>query len=163
METRHTLPDWPGLCFGCSPRNPHGLHLHVVRTEHGCRAAHTLAAHFCGVDGIAHGGIVSTLLDEIGAWALILQTGRLGLTTEMNVRFARPVATGVPIVAEAWVEPGTGRQARTRAELRSAQGTVLAAGTAQWALASAGVVARMGNLPRDEIEQFFAAATGSPS
>lgn len=151
----HGLPRWPGQCFGCSPRNPHGLHLHVEPTREGCVASHTLASHFCGVEGIAHGGIVSTLLDEIAAWALILHTQRLGLTTDMNVTFAKPVRTLVPLEVEARVIAHDARQAETRAEVRGPDGAVLASATARWALASAGVVARMSGLPRASIEEFF--------
>gem|GEM_PF-4431615 len=54
---------WPGNCFACSPRNRYGLKLIFFRTE----------------QGIAHGGIVATLLDEVAAWALIAHAGNPGL------------------------------------------------------------------------------------
>lgn len=153
----HSHPDWPGLCFGCSPRNPVGLQLRVARTGEGCRSTHALAAHFCGVEGIAHGGIVSTLLDEVAAWALILHTGRLGLTSDMSTRFLAPVRTGIPLDIEAWIELTDGKRATTRAEVRSETGDLLATATAGWALASAGVVARMSGLDRSRLDAFFEA------
>lgn len=149
---------WPGHCFGCSPRNPHGLHLLFERTQRGARSTHTLAAHFCGVEGIAHGGIVSTLLDEVAAWAIILITGKLGLTTTMTTRFHAPVKTGVVLTLEAEVLEADGRRAATRAAVRDVQGVALAEAEANWALASAGVVARMSGLPRADLEAFFTSA-----
>lgn len=150
-------PDWPGQCFGCSPRNAHGLQLRFARTATGCTSTHALAAHHCGVEGIAHGGIVATLLDEVAAWALILHTGRLGLTTDMQVRYAAPVPTLTPLALEAWITESDGKRATTRAQVRREDGTVLASAEARWALASAGVVARMSGLERSAIDDFFAA------
>ncbi|MFO1318470.1 MAG: PaaI family thioesterase [Burkholderiales bacterium] len=160
MTTPH--PDWPGLCFGCSPRNPVGLQLRVERTAQGCRTHHLLAGHFCGVEGIAHGGIVSTLLDEVAAWALILHTGKLGLTSEMATRFLTPVRTGTPLMIEAWIDAADARRAATRAEIRSTEGSLLASAKAAWALASAGVVARMSGLDRGRLDEFFAAVRPVP-
>jgi acyl-coenzyme A thioesterase PaaI-like protein len=156
-ETSAAAADWPGNCFGCSPRNPHGLHLHFERTSRGCTARHTLAAHHCGLEGIAHGGIVCTLLDEVAAWALILHTAKLGLTTDMHTRFHAPVPTRVPLELEAWVELTDGKRARTRAELRDGAARVLAASEADWALASPAVVSRMSGLDRAAVERFFQA------
>ncbi len=149
---------WPGHCFGCSPRNPQGLRLLFERTAGGCRSRHVLSPHFCGVEGIAHGGIVSTLLDETAAWAIILRTGKLGLTTTMTTRFAAPVKIGVGLVLEADVLSQDGRRATTRARVADEGGNMLAEAEADWALASAGVVARMSGLSRQSLEAFFAGA-----
>lgn len=153
--------EWPGACFGCSPRNPHGLHLRFERTASGCRGTHTLAAHLCGFDGIAHGGIVTTLLDEVGAWAVILHTARMGLTRHTNTRFIDRVPTGKPLQLEAWIESCDARDAVTRAALRDADGKVLAEAQAGWALASAAVVARMSGLPRDAVGRFLDAVSAA--
>jgi acyl-coenzyme A thioesterase PaaI-like protein len=153
---------WPGHCFGCSPRNPHGLRLLFQRTGRGCRSRHVLAPHYCGVEGIAHGGMVGTLLDETAAWAIILHTGKLGLTTTMTTRFAAPVKIGVDLDLEAVVLHQDGRRASTRAWVRDDEGLVLAEAESEWALASAAVVSRMSGLPRQELEAFFAAASPAP-
>jgi uncharacterized protein (TIGR00369 family) len=131
------------------------LHLRCERTQGGCIARHTLAAHHCGLEGIAHGGIVCTLLDEVAAWALILHTSKLGLTTDMRTRFDAPVPTGMRLVLEAWVEHADGRRARTHAELRDEGERVLATADADWALASPAVVSRMSGLERAAVERFF--------
>ena len=158
MSQPRIAPEWPGACFGCSPHNPHGLHLHFERTPQGCRASHTLAGHFCGFDGVAHGGIVSTLLDEVGAWAVILHTRHMALTRHMSTRFVDRVPTGKPLQLEAWVETRSARDATTRAHIRDANGRLLAQAEAGWALASAAVVARMSGLPRESVARFLEAA-----
>jgi acyl-coenzyme A thioesterase PaaI-like protein len=154
--------DWPGQCFGCSPRNPAGLQLRFQRTPDGCLAHHILDAWHCGLEGMAHGGIVSTLLDETAAWALIMHTGCLGLTTRMEVKFHDPVRIGQPLCLEAWVVSRSGRQAATRAEVRLNDGPVLASCEADWTLASPAVVARMSGLDRARRESFFRSAGPAP-
>lgn len=125
-------------------------------------ASHTLEAWHCGLEGMAHGGIVSTLLDETAAWALIMHTGCLGLTTRMEVKFQSPVRIGQPLRLEAWVVSRSGRQAATRAEVRLGDGSVPASCEADWTLASPAVVARMSGLDRGRLESFFRAAGPAP-
>jgi uncharacterized protein (TIGR00369 family) len=152
------LPNlWPGNCFGCSPRNPHGLHLVFHRTGRGARTSCTLPAHLCGFEGIAHGGVVATLLDEAAAWALIAHAGRLGFTRTMNVTFHRPASLDAPLSAEGAVETCDAKQARTRAEVRSGDGTLLAEAFAEWTLMSLAAAARLFKLEKSRLEQFVAA------
>lgn len=152
------LPNlWPGNCFGCSPRNPHGLHLVFHRTERGARTSCTLPAHLCGFEGIAHGGVVATLLDEAAAWTLIAHAGRLGFTRAMNVTFHRPAPIGVPLRAEGVLEACDAKQARTRAEIHSEDGTLVAEASSEWTLMSLAAAARLFRLDKSRLEQFVAA------
>jgi uncharacterized protein (TIGR00369 family) len=152
------LPNlWPGHCFGCSPANPHGLQLQFHRTERGARTQCTLPPHLCGFEGIAHGGVVATLLDEVGAWALMAHAGRLGFTRRMDLRFHRAATIGVPLTAAGTVEACDDREARTRAEIRAADGALVAEATSEWTLMSLAVAARMFKLERSRLELFMAA------
>jgi uncharacterized protein (TIGR00369 family) len=158
MTADPPLPNlWPGNCFGCSPRNPHGLKLTFFRTPEGARTGCLLDTHLCGMEGIAHGGIVATLLDEVAAWAVIVHAGRLGFTTDMNIRFVRPVPTGRLLAVEAqMVECGT-KRARTRASVASELGDKLAEAQSNWTLMSPQVAARFTGLPKERLEAFVAA------
>lgn len=158
MSTPQPLPNlWPGNCFGCSPRNSHGLKLAFFRTERGAAARCELGGHLCGMEGIAHGGIVGTLLDEASAWALIAHAGRLGFTTEMNIRFQKPVPIGRPLSVEAHVLEHDTKKARTRAFVTSQDGDLLAEAQSHWMLMSLGVAARFTGLSRERLEAFVAA------
>ena len=79
-----------------------------------------LTERFEGWEGIAHGGIVCTLLDEVMAWALI-DHDLWGVTARMAVEFKRPVPIGRPIRAEGWV-------AGVRRRLVEAAGVVIEPG-----------------------------------
>jgi uncharacterized protein (TIGR00369 family) len=154
---QHALPNfWPGNCFACSPHNPHGLHMQFQKSGEGCHARVSLPAHLCGMEGVAHGGIVATLLDETAAWTLVAHAGRLALTTEMNIRFVKPVPLGRELTAGARILSRDDKRAQTQASVTTPDGTVLAQADASWTLLTAPIAARMTGLDRSEIERYIA-------
>jgi uncharacterized protein (TIGR00369 family) len=86
-----------GGCFGCSPTNPVGLRLTFEREGDTIRTQHTVADHFCGAPGIAHGGIVATLLDEVSCAAVFFVRETMVVTGELTVRYERPCPGGRPL------------------------------------------------------------------
>jgi uncharacterized protein (TIGR00369 family) len=47
--------------------------------------------HMCGWNNLVHGGIISTLLDEIMSWAAIYLLKRIILTKSITVDFIKPI------------------------------------------------------------------------
>jgi uncharacterized protein (TIGR00369 family) len=107
----------PHNCFACGTLNTHGLHLELHAGGERCWTELTLDRRFEGWDGIAHGGIVCTLLDEVMAWALV-EHDHWGVTARMSVDFKRPVPVGRPVRAE-------GRVVGVRRRLVDAAGVVI--------------------------------------
>ena len=58
-----------GGCFGCSPTNDTGLQLRFRRQGTRVVAGYRIPDRFHGAPGIAHGGIVAAILDEISCAA----------------------------------------------------------------------------------------------
>jgi uncharacterized protein (TIGR00369 family) len=99
----------------------------IVRAEFTPRPEHV------GFRDVVHGGIITTLLDEIMVWACAVRTKQFALCAELNVRFQQPLHPGEKTVADA--ELGTNRRNRlfeAKAELRDAQGNVLATATGKY-------------------------------
>jgi acyl-coenzyme A thioesterase PaaI-like protein len=129
----------PHNCFACGTLNPHGLRL-LLHVEPGRSWSDvTLEQRFEGWHGIAHGGILCTILDEVMAWALV-GTDNWGLTTKLSVDFRKPVEVGRPFKAEGWVTRSRRRLVETAAhlvdaengsELATARGVYFAAGEAR--------------------------------
>ena len=122
----------PHNCFACGTLNVHGLHLVLHAADDRCWVELSLPERFEGWEGIAHGGIVCTLLDEVMAWALI-DHDHWGVTARMSVDFKRPVPIGRPVRAEGWVT--SVRRRLVEAEgvvLDAVDGTELARGTATY-------------------------------
>lgn len=96
------LPRFEGHgCIACGTDNPHSLGMRFFLEEGGTvvRSPITLDAHRMGWVGVAHGGVVSTVLDEIMAWAVLSIRRTLFLTRRLEVDFKRPARLGVPLVA----------------------------------------------------------------
>jgi uncharacterized protein (TIGR00369 family) len=107
----------PHNCFACGTLNVHGLQLELHAGGDRCWTELTLERRFEGWEGIAHGGILCTILDEVMAWALV-DHDLWGVTARMAIDFKRPVRIGRPIRAE-------GRVVSVRRRLVEAEGVIL--------------------------------------
>jgi len=118
------------MCFVCGRRNPVGLKLQFYedREADELRASFTVPDLYQGYPGIVHGGIVSTILDEVSGRAVMMEEGddRLLATLRLNVRFRRPTPTETPLEAVGWVEKVSGVGAKVAGEIRLSDGTVTA-------------------------------------
>jgi acyl-coenzyme A thioesterase PaaI-like protein len=127
----------PHRCFACGSLNEHGIHLDLHVDGDRCWTELSLPDRFQGWDGIAHGGVISTILDEVMAWSLAA-TDNWGLTARMSVDFKRPVRLGVPIHAEGWVTAARRRIVDTAARIVDpATDEILATATATYVAADA--------------------------
>lgn len=115
-------------CFACGKRNPYGLRLDIRQTEDGSKLTFQAAAHYAGWEGIVHGGIVSTLLDELLAWACTAR-GVEAVTAELTVRFRQPIRTGQTITGTGRILSERGRLLIGRSSLVNADGRLVAEAT----------------------------------
>lgn len=115
-------------CFGCGRLNPHGLRLSFARLADasGVWAPFTPRVEDEGYGGMVHGGIVTTLLDEAMAWAIAARE-IWAVTAKIEVRFRRPLETGVPVRALGRVASDRGRLIEGEGEVRRAKDDLLLA------------------------------------
>lgn len=78
-------------CFGCSPYNDFGLHLEFWEDDDEVVSSWNPRPILQSYPKVLHGGIQSTLLDEIAGWVVYVKCGTVGVTAEMKVRFKSPV------------------------------------------------------------------------
>ena len=127
----------PHHCFACGSLNEHGIHLELHVAGDRCWTDLALPERFQGWDGIAHGGIVCTILDEVMAWSLAA-TNNWGLTARMSVTFKRPIRIGAPIRGEGWITSSRRRIHETAARIVDpASDEVLATASATYVAADA--------------------------
>ena len=103
-------------CFGCGTLNAGGLGLALHIEPGRAWSEATLERRFEGWDGVIHGGILCSILDEVMAWALVGDDD-WGVTARMTVAFRKPVAVGVPIRAEGWSTRKRGRIVHTKGHI----------------------------------------------
>lgn len=85
-------------CFACGEKNPIGLNLKIVETDKGVKTEFIPKKEYEGYEGIIHGGIVATILDEMIVWAC-LKMGYSGVTAELNIRYKTPMILGKKYIA----------------------------------------------------------------
>lgn len=95
-------------CFACGRLNRHGLQLDIRRTPSGVAVDYSFPARFQGWQNVVHGGLVSTVLDELMVWACTA-AGRTTVTAELTVRFRRPLMVGQPFHGEGRIVADRGR------------------------------------------------------
>jgi len=84
-------------CFGCSSENSHGLQLTFRRRGDEIHADYTIPDRFHGAPGVAHGGIVATIIDEVSCAAVFFLRNRYVVTGELTVRYAKPCPVEMPL------------------------------------------------------------------
>lgn len=80
-------------CFGCSPANEIGLKLEFFEEGDYIVSEWKPRDQLMGYNHVLHGGIQSTLLDEIASWTVYIKAETAGVTSCMNVTFHKPVHT----------------------------------------------------------------------
>ena len=124
----------PHNCFACGSLNEHGLGLQLHLEHERAWADLTVDPRFEGWAGIAHGGIIAVVLDEVMAWALVAREA-WGVTARMTIDFKRPVPIGSTVRGEGWVVRTRRRLFDTAGQIVDAQGLVLATAEAVYVAA----------------------------
>ena len=113
-------------CFVCGQDNPQGMQIEFRIDGDLCRGEYTVPSHLCGFDGIAHGGIVFSLLDDAMANWLFVQ-GESAYTAKCEVRYREPAPVGERLLLEAEHLSRRGRRAIMQGRvLKAADGALLA-------------------------------------
>jgi acyl-coenzyme A thioesterase PaaI-like protein len=119
-------------CFGCGRLNEHGLQLDLVPDPEGdgVRAAFVPPVRTEGYTGMVHGGIITTVLDEVMAWSLY-RHDIWAVTGQLTTRYRKPIPLGERTTARGFLVRDRGRAVEVRGEIRrDADGALLADGTA---------------------------------
>jgi acyl-coenzyme A thioesterase PaaI-like protein len=106
-------------CFACGLDNPHGLHLRF--TDNGIDEVYCetrISDAFNGYPGVAHGGVVAAMLDEVVIrTAMIADPNRFMMTARLELKYRRPVPTNTPLKL-------TGKLVRDRGRILQAEGRI---------------------------------------
>jgi acyl-coenzyme A thioesterase PaaI-like protein len=137
----------PHHCFACGELNDVGLHLELHLSPGHCHTEITLPRQFEGWEGIVHGGILCTILDEVMAWSLV-ERDNWGVTARMSIQFKKPALVGHHFEAEGWMVEDRRRIHRT-------EGRIVDADTGdEVATAEATYVAATGDKKRELKERY---------
>ena len=80
-------------CFGCSPDNKSGLQMEFYEDGDFIISKWQPKEYFQGYNNILHGGIQTTLMDEIASWVVLVKLKTAGVTKKIETRYINPVYT----------------------------------------------------------------------
>jgi uncharacterized protein (TIGR00369 family) len=132
MDSRLFIDD---SCFACGKKNSSGLKLDIQRQEekvnHCFRkvaaAEITFFKEFQGYGGVVHGGILSTVLDELMIYALFFEDIPT-VTAKMEITFKKKVKVGEMMKGRGWIVKVREKTALAESELLNSQNQIVAVG-----------------------------------
>jgi uncharacterized protein (TIGR00369 family) len=155
-EDCRPLPNMTGhKCFGCGPLNHSGLKMEFHTNGSSVLSWVTVPAHLCGWENLVHGGVLSTMLDEVMSKAMVHSLKSLGLTKSMTVNFIKPVHVGREVMVEGKIlEAKEDGEAITEGIIYDDQGNVCTRSTGTFTLFSPQAIKRKGIASDDVIAWF---------
>jgi acyl-coenzyme A thioesterase PaaI-like protein len=119
-------------CFVCGLKNKSGLRARFQNDGPGrVKINIRICDQHQGYPGLAHGGIIAALMDEVlGRVMLSDDPDRLFMTAKMEIRYRKPVPLNTDILGRGWKLKDRGRAVMSEGELILPDGTVAITGTA---------------------------------
>lgn len=98
-------------CFGCGLDNPMGLQIDDFSVDGDeVTATFTPRQDHRGFEGVLHGGIVATALDEMLAWTAILLEHVMVVTAKLELRYRNPAPVSTPYRLRGRLDERRGRR-----------------------------------------------------
>jgi len=115
-------------CFACGLENPDGLRLIWQVEGNVMTTAFSALPKYQGWQGIVHGGILATLLDEAMTRLAWIVCGG-ALTAEMTVRYVAPAPIGETFQVRGEIVQESRKLVEMKALIHDASGTLIAHST----------------------------------
>ncbi|NCN10135.1 MAG: PaaI family thioesterase [Leptospira sp.] len=142
-------------CFGCGGANEIGLKMEFESNQKEIRSFTHIPEHLAGWSNLAHGGVLATILDETMAWAAIYLERSYILTKKISVEFIKPVFVGDNLEARGHIlEKISAKEVLVYAEIKNANGVVVAKGEGNIALFTPESIRKFGFLEEDYLVDF---------
>ena len=158
MERERTdIPKLQGYhCFACGTENPIGLNLHFYRSGDAVCSDITLKKEHAGWENMAHGGIISTLLDEVMSWTVIYFKRVFFVTRRMEVKYIKPIIIGTPLTITGHLkEESNSPRIDAMAEIIDNQGNLFAKGTGEFIVISKDKLSLVPEGLKEDMESLF--------
>ena len=143
------------MCFACGPANPAGLQMQLFADPKSVVSRLVVPDHLRGWSDLVHGGVISTILDEIMSWGAIHLLKKIILTKSMTVDFLKPVRIGQTLRAVSRIIEIQKNQAVMEGLLYSEPDTLCARSRGEFALLKPKVALRMGIVSEDELQNIL--------
>lgn len=136
-EDGERLPSHHANCLGCGEENPHGHRLEVRRVGDGVAAEHSFDHRHEGAPGIAHGGALATVIDDLYGFLQYL-VGGPAVTRKLEIEYLRPVLLHTSYQLEAHLTNRKERRLEVEATITDPNGLTVLTSTAIFVLVDVG-------------------------
>ncbi len=119
-------------CCVCGDKRRGSLGLRFRQEDEKVVADFVPSDRHIGYPGIVHGGILASVLDEAMAWAIYAHSGLFALSSELKVRFIKPLPPGQPVRVVAYPVAVQRNVYETTAEVQDDSGVVYARAWGRW-------------------------------
>lgn len=142
-------------CFGCGGTNTTGLQMEFFTDDTRLYSFMKVPVAMAGWDKTVHGGILSTILDEIMGWSVIYLFKKLGVTKTITVNFLKPVQaeTELTIVGAVEQQP-EGRYVRMKGEIYNGDELLCANATSEFTIIEPKLAVRLGVVGKEYMKMF---------
>lgn len=129
------MKDNESYCFTCGKDNPIGLKLEFFEQDGKCFSKKAVPREFEGYEGIVHGGILTTMLDEVMVQCIRRIKGEHAVTARLDVRYRQPTPVGEMLTITGWEESRKNKFVRMKGTVALPDGTITVEASAQMAIA----------------------------
>lgn len=148
-------------CFGCGPGNPSGLKMRFFSDQESLVSCLRVPGHLCGWDNLVHGGVITTMLDEIMSWSAIYLLKKMILTKKISVEFMKPILIETDLMVQGRVLRVEGnREAVVEGCILDEKKSVRATAKGTFALLKPKIAKRLGIMSAEALEGFQAIMDG---
>jgi acyl-coenzyme A thioesterase PaaI-like protein len=104
-KARHPADNKPNnfhsRCFACGQANPDGLHLQFEPTGNHVVCRVKINKSYQGYSGVAHGGIIATLIDSAMVHCARIQLNQDPVTCRLDIRYREvvPIDSSLTVIA----------------------------------------------------------------
>ena len=143
-------------CFACGTANPRGLKLEFYYTGEEVCSDIALEIFFEGWGNVAHGAILSTLLDEVMSWTVIYMKRVFFFTRKMEIKYIKPVFVGTDLTVKGRLKDESHKRlVKVKGEIVDKTGKLLTRSTGEYVLLSEDQFSSISEKERRDMTQLF--------
>ena len=142
-------------CFGCGSNNPNGLKMKFHTDGERVYSFIRASSNMTGWDRTVHGGILTTILDEILGWGVVYLLKKIGMTKSIKVEFNKAVYAGerLTVVGGILVQRSD-RESVMQGAIYNEKDTLCVGATGQFTTMRPKAALRLGLVGSDYMETF---------
>jgi len=142
-------------CFGCGSSNPIGLKMEFFTDKQNVFSFVSVPSEMTGWDETVHGGILTTIIDEVMGWTVIHLLKKIGVTRSITVEFLKPVIAAEHLtVVGSLLEERSERSIEISGDIYNSKDQLCARGVGTFSIMKPKTAVRLGVIGEDYMARF---------